>query len=134
MAPSEGLPLANLRVVVVDDEPDSREFVSFVLEQAGAEVIAVGSAIEALQMLQSLHFDVLLSDIGMPEMDGYALMRQVRQMPIDQQIPAIALTAYAGEVDQQQALSAGFQTHVSKPVEPAEIVATVARVSGRNCG
>jgi CheY-like chemotaxis protein len=134
VAPSEGLPLANLRAVVVDDEPDSREFVSFVLEQAGAKVIAVGSAIEALQTLQSFHFDVLLSDIGMPEMDGYTLMRQVRQLPVDQQVPAIALTAYAGEVDRQQAISAGFQTHLSKPVEPAEIVATVAIVCGRNCG
>ncbi|PSB20667.1 hybrid sensor histidine kinase/response regulator [Phormidesmis priestleyi ULC007] len=128
---SDDRPLANLRVLVVDDEPDSREFVAFVVEQAGAEVIAVDSAIAALQTLQSIHLDILLSDIGMPEMDGYALMRQVRQLPINGQIPAIALTAYAGEVDQQQAIAAGFQTHLSKPVEPADIVATVIRVYGR---
>lgn len=84
-------------------EPDSREFV---VEQAGAKVVAVGSAIKALQTFSATQFDILLSDIGMPEMDGYSLMRQIRLLSEDQGgiIPAIALTAYPGEVDQQQAL------------------------------
>lgn len=128
LIPSDDLPLANLRILVVDDEPDTREFVAFVLEQAGAEVIATGSAIAALKTLQSAHFDILVSDIGMPEMDGYALMQQVRQMVESEHILAIALTAYAGETDQQQAVLAGFQTHLAKPVQPADLVMSVARV------
>jgi signal transduction histidine kinase/CheY-like chemotaxis protein len=125
------LSLANLRALIVDDEPDSREFAAFVMEQAGATVVSVDSAIEALQTLQSTHFDILLSDIGLPEVDGHEFIRQVRQLPVDGQIPAIALTAYAGEINQQQAIAAGFQIHLSKPVEPTELVATVALLCGR---
>lgn len=121
-------PLANLRVLVVDDEPDSRHLVAFMLEQAGAKVTAVGSAIAALQTLQSIPFDILLSDIGMPDMDGYALIRQVRQSLRADHIPAIALTAYVATGDRQQAIAAGFQTHLSKPVEPADLIRTVAGV------
>ena len=128
LASLDDLPLTNLRVLVVDDEPDSREIVAFVLEQAGAEVIAVGAAIAALQTLQSMHFDILISDIGMPEMDGYAFIQQVRQLQVGEDILAIALTAYAGEVDQQQAILAGFQTHIPKPVEPEDLVSTVAHL------
>ena len=130
---SDALPLANLRVLVVDDEPDSRDFVAFVVEQAGAKAIAVGSAIEALQTLQSTCFDILLSDIGMPQMDGYALMHQIRQLPReeDRMIPAIALTAYAGEVDRAWAIAAGFQSHLAKPVEPSHIVSVIARLCKR---
>lgn len=122
---ADALPLANLRVLVVDDDPDARALVTFVMAQAGAAVIAVESAIEALQTLQSKPLDLLLSDIGMPDMDGYAFMRQVRQLPIGGQIPALALTAYAGEVDQQQVLAAGFQQHLSKPVDPEQLVSAV---------
>lgn len=131
LTPSDDFPLANLHVLVVDDEPDSRVLVAFVLESAGATAVAVDAAIVALQTLQATHFDILLSDIGMPEMDGYALIRQVRQSLAGEHILAIALTAYVGEGDQQQAIAAGFQTHLSKPVEPADLVATVARVCWR---
>ncbi|WP_339374529.1 response regulator [Nodularia spumigena] len=105
----------------------------FVLEEEGAEVISVSSAIEALQTLPESKADVLLSDIGMPEMDGYMLMRQVRSWTSEEggNTPAIALTAYAGEYNQQQAISAGFQMHVTKPAEPAELVAAVARLAGK---
>lgn len=127
-SPSHDFPLANLRVLVVDDEADSRELVAFVLEQAGAKVTTVSSANTALQKLQSINFDMLLSDIGMPEMNGYVLMKQVRQRLGNEQISAIALTAYVGEYDRQQAIAAGFQAHLSKPVEPADLVITVARV------
>ena len=124
---SSDLHLANLRVLVVDDEPDSQEFVAFVAQQAGAQVTAVGSAIEALQLLSTTAFDILLCDIGMPDMDGYMLMRKVRALPPEQggQIPAIALTAYAGDFDRKQALAAGFQCHVTKPVEPNELVRAI---------
>ncbi|MEG4799691.1 ATP-binding protein [Microcoleus sp. ARI1-B5] len=126
-ARSDDLHLASLRVLVVDDEQDSRDFVAFVAQQEGAEVTAVGSAIEALQLLSTAAFDILLSDIGMPDMDGYMLVRKVRALPPEQggQIPAIALTAYAGDFDRKQALAAGFQRHVTKPVEPNELVRAI---------
>lgn len=122
--------LKGLKILVVDDEADSREFVAFVLEQDGAQVQSVASAFDALQALSESHPDVLVSDIGMPDMDGYELVRQVRLWTTEQgkQIPAIALTAYAGEYDQQQAIKAGFQQHLAKPVDPIELVETVARL------
>ncbi|MEG3933198.1 ATP-binding protein [Microcoleus sp. T3_B1] len=124
---SNDLHLASLRVLVVDDEPDSREFVAFVAQQAGAKVTALGSAIEALQLLSTTPFDILLCDIGMPDMDGYMLVRQMRALPPEQggQIPAIALTAYAGDFNQNQALAVGFQRHLAKPVEPNELVQAI---------
>ncbi|MEG4089574.1 ATP-binding protein [Microcoleus sp. Pol12B4] len=123
----DDLHLASVRVLVVDDEQDSGDFVAFVAEEAGAKVTAVGSAIEALQLLSTTPFDILLCDIGMPDMDGYMLVRQVRALPPEQggQIPAIALTAYAGDFNQNQALAAGFQRHLAKPVEPNELVEAI---------
>ncbi len=122
----DSLSLVGLNILVVDDETDSRDFVGFVLEEAGAIVNSVSSATAALAVsLPS--FNVLVSDIGMPEMDGYMLVRELRTRGIKQngQIPAIALTAYAGEYDKEQALAAGFQMHLSKPVEPATLVQAV---------
>jgi signal transduction histidine kinase len=123
----ESSPLTGIRVLVVDDDADSREFIAFVLEQLGAQVSTVTSAGEAIASLEQLPPDILLSDIGMPDMDGYMLMRQIRAMPPEQggQILAIALTAYAGEIDRQQALAAGFQHHLAKPVEPDELVKVI---------
>jgi signal transduction histidine kinase/CheY-like chemotaxis protein len=123
----ESSPLTGIRVLVVDDDADSREFIAFVLEQLGAQISTVKSAGEAIASLEQLPPDILLSDIGMPDMDGYMLMRQIRAMPPEQggQILAIALTAYAGEIDRQQALAAGFQHHLAKPVEPDELVKVI---------
>ena len=123
--------LNGIRVLVVDDEPDSREFVAFVLEQAGATVFTATTAAEALTMLIRSKPDVLLSDIGMPDMDGYMLMQQVRALSPEQggQVRAIALTAYAGDFNQQQALQAGFQQHVSKPIEPERLIQVISRVT-----
>ncbi|MBD2534066.1 PAS domain S-box protein [Nostoc flagelliforme FACHB-838] len=120
--------LNGIQVLVVDDELDSREFVAFVLEQAGADVITATTANEALIMLIKSKPDVLLSDIGMPDSDGYILMQKVRALPPEHggQVRAIALTAYAGDFNQQQALSAGFQQHLSKPVEPEVLVTAIA--------
>jgi signal transduction histidine kinase len=120
-------PLSGIRVLVVDDDTDSREFFAFVLEQLGAQVSTVTSAGEAIAFLEQSQPNILLSDIGMPDMDGYMLMRQIRAMPPEQggQILAIALTAYAGEIDRQQALEAGFQHHLAKPVEPNELVKVI---------
>jgi signal transduction histidine kinase/ActR/RegA family two-component response regulator len=125
--------LQGFKILVVDDDTDSRDFISFVLSEEGADVIAVSSAMKALQALAESKPDVLLSDIGMPDMDGYMLIRQVRTWPPEQggQIPAIALTAYAGEYNQQQALSAGFQMHVTKPAEPSELITAVVRLADK---
>jgi CheY-like chemotaxis protein len=120
--------LKGLQVLVVDDEADMRELAAFVLEQQGAVVITAASAQEALTLLDRCTPNVLLSDIGMPDMDGYMLMRNVRSRAVTNggQIPAIALTAYAGEVDQQQALAAGFQQHLAKPIEPIVLIDAIA--------
>lgn len=120
------LPLSNVRVLVVDDEVDTRELIAFILKQAGAIVTSVPSALAALDVLARFKPDVLVSDIGMPEMDGYMLMQQVQPMLQGKQIVAIALTAYAGEIDRHQALAAGFQQHLSKPIEPKILVQTIA--------
>ncbi|QYO61987.1 response regulator [Leptolyngbya sp. 7M] len=96
------------------------------MEQAGATVRASTSATEALQQVEQFQPHVLLSDIGMPEMDGYTLLHKIRELlPEGGQIPAIALTAYAGEFNQQQALAAGFQQHIAKPVEPDRLVRSI---------
>jgi PAS domain S-box-containing protein len=125
------LPLEGVRILVVDDEADTREFLTFALEEYGAETIVAASAAEALKALELYHPDVLLSDIGMPEEDGYSLIRKVRSLSLERggSIKAVALTAYAREEDQQRAISAGFQMHVTKPVEPAELVAAVSSLA-----
>jgi PAS domain S-box-containing protein len=127
LQPAVMVHLGGLQILVVDDEPDMREVVSFILEQAGAVVRAAASGSEALNFIEQSLPDVLICDVGMPDMDGYMLMRQLRTRATEQggQIPAIALTAYAGEVNQQQAIAAGFQRHLAKPVEPDELVGAI---------
>lgn len=121
------LTLKGLQVLVVDDEPDTREIVSLALEQYAVNVTTAASAFEALKVLEQLEPDVLISDIGMPGEDGYTLIRKVRQL--GGQMPAVALTAYAREEDRASALAAGFQCHISKPVEPEQLVAMVAQLA-----
>ncbi len=122
--------LTDLRVLIVDDEADMSALAEFILAQQGAKVTVASSATEALTILTQFIPDVLVSDIGMPEMDGYMLMRQVRKLGSEQggTIPAIALTAYASEYDRRQALAAGFQLHLPKPVEPEALVEAIVRV------
>ncbi|MBD6620452.1 response regulator [Komarekiella sp. 'clone 1'] len=116
-----------MQILVVDDEPDIRDLVTFILQDYGVEVTAVSSAQEALEALSESIPDVLVSDIGMPRTDGYMLMREVRKRSPQQggQVPAIALTAYAGEINQQQALAAGFQMHIPKPVDPEALLEAI---------
>jgi PAS domain S-box-containing protein len=125
--------LDGARAIVVDDNADARGLLSAVLQSAGAVVTAVGSAREALAALPAGAFDVLLSDIGMPGEDGYAMIRAIRQLPAERggAVPAVALTGYASPRDQGEALAAGYQVHVSKPVDPAVLLVTVARLLGR---
>jgi CheY-like chemotaxis protein len=124
--------LEGLRVLLVDDEPDTREALRMVLEQNGLLVETAGSAAEAMARLDQHVPDLLLSDIAMPGEDGLSLIRRVRGRPADQggQVPAAAITAYAGAEERRQALQAGFQHHVAKPVDPSRllgIIATMAR-------
>ncbi len=115
--------LSGINILVVDDEPDSREFVAFTLAQEQANVTTAASGAEALLVFAQTVPDLLVSDIGMPEMNGYTLMRTIRASEQGKSIPAIALTAYAGEINEQQALEAGFQRHIAKPVDPNTVVA-----------
>jgi signal transduction histidine kinase/CheY-like chemotaxis protein len=123
---SAALNLEGIKILIVDDEADMREFAVFLLEQYGAQVTAAASALEALAAIAQVMPDVLISDIGMPDMNGYMLMQQVRtQFPEGKQIRSLALSAYAGEINQQQALAAGFQQHIAKPVEPEALVKAI---------
>ncbi|MEA5577678.1 ATP-binding protein [Anabaena sp. UHCC 0451] len=125
--------LQDLRVLVVDDEADARNLLTTILGQYGAQVMAVTSATEAMTALSQFQPDILISDIGMPEEDGYTFIRKVRSLPSDQggKIPAVALTAYARSEDRTQALLAGFQLHIPKPVNAGELAAVVANLAGR---
>lgn len=127
--------LAGLRVLVVDDEADARELVGTMLKQYGVEVTEVASASEGLEALQRLVPDVLVCDIGMPQEDGYSLIRKVRTLKSEavRLIPALALTAYARDEDRERALSAGFQQHLPKPVNPMLLVEIIAKLAGRDC-
>lgn len=129
---SEASPdLENIKILVVDDDDDTRNFITFLLEQAGATIVKAASVKEALNVFRQSQPDILVSDIGMPDVDGYTLIQQIRALPADQggQIPAIALTAYAGDVNEQQALQAGFQRHIAKPVESTELIKIIAELS-----
>jgi len=125
--------LAGLTVLVVDDQPDARELILRVLEDCSARVITASSAEEAVPLVESSRPDVLITDIGMPVADGYELLRRVRELGSARggRVPAIALTAFARSEDRTRALRSGFLVHVAKPVDPSELVATVAAVAGR---
>ncbi|MBN3875027.1 MULTISPECIES: response regulator [unclassified Nostoc] len=129
-SPIASTPLAGLRVLVVDDEADTRNFLSFMFEEYGAFATAVASVDEALAVLEQAKPDILISDIGMSEQDGYTLIRKLRSLEPEKggRIPAIALTAYTREEDRLKALSAGFQQHLSKPIDPNKLIAAVANV------
>ncbi|MEZ2279985.1 MAG: response regulator [Microcoleus sp.] len=118
--PPQIFDLTGIRVLAVDDELDTRELLTALLTQYGAEVLTVASVAEVLTSLKSFQPDVLVSDIGMPEVDGYTLIQQIRALPPEQggQLPAIAVTAYATEDDRQRAIASGYQQHLIKPLEP----------------
>jgi PAS domain S-box-containing protein len=119
--------LKHLRILVVEDDPDTQELLKTVLEQHGAEVVAVGSAVSALAEFERAKPDVIISDIGMVGENGYELIRRIRALGPEAggHIPAIALTAYASVVDRRRALLAGFQTHLAKPIEPDDLLAVI---------
>ena len=125
--------LSGLRVLVVDDEAEACDLLGVMLGQRGAEVTTATTAADALAELERARPHLLISDIGMPGVDGYELMRRVRGLPPERggRVPAVALTAYARAEDRLRALRAGYQTHVAKPVEPDELIAVVASLSAR---
>jgi CheY-like chemotaxis protein len=125
--------LDGVRVLVVDDQPDAREMLAEALSSFGAVVAVAGSAHEAVDVLIHFHPAVLVSDIGMPDEDGYALLRRVRALPgPDSELPAIALTAYARDEDARQAKLAGFASHVAKPTQPESLATAVVEALERH--
>jgi PAS domain S-box-containing protein len=126
-APACSLLLSGIRILIVDDDQDTRDCLAFILEEQGATVTIANSAKEALHFLTQFQADLIISDIGMPQIDGYALLRRIRALTPQQggQIPAIALTAYARESDRQAAIAAGFQKHISKPVQSDKLIALI---------
>jgi CheY-like chemotaxis protein len=120
----------------VDDEADTRELLAAVLTSCGAQVIQAASAAQAFEQIELARPDVLVTDIGMPEEDGYSLLSRIRDLPPERggAMPAAALTAYARAEDRVRALRSGFQMHVTKPVEPAELITVVANLAGRMRG
>ncbi len=128
----ESVDLNGLTVLVVADDADGRDLARRVLSECGAHVLTAESAAEALPLVESQRPHVLVSDIGMPDVDGFALMKSVRNLGAGRggSIPAIALTAFVRPKDRAQALRAGFAAHLTKPVEPPELLATVARMAG----
>jgi PAS domain S-box-containing protein len=130
--PAQGGSLEGVRVLVVDDESDARDALALVLERCGARVTTAASAAEALAAWRREPHDVLLSDIAMPGEDGYSLIRKIAAARSDARpLPAAAVTAYATREDRQRALDAGYRDHLTKPVDPGALVATVARLAGR---
>jgi CheY-like chemotaxis protein len=119
--------LSGLRVLVVDDEPDARELLEEVLQQAGCSVNTAGSADQAIELLRTFRPHVLVSDVGMPDEDGYALMQRVRALPAQAggDVPSVALTAYTQASDRTRAIQSGFTTHMPKPVRPSDLLATI---------
>jgi CheY-like chemotaxis protein len=129
----EDIKLDDLCVLVIDDEPDARELIRRVLSQCNAHVITAASAEEGLKILLAQRPNVIVSDVGMPEKDGYQFIREVRSLSASDggRTPAIALTAFARSEDRTRAMRAGYQVHISKPIEPQELIATVGSLAGQ---
>lgn len=125
--------LDDLHALIVDDDRDTREIIGILLEKAGASVTLTDSSAKALAALERLKTHILIIDIGLPDEDGYTLIRKARTLLLarGEKIPAVALTAYSREEDQKRALSAGFEIHMIKPPGPAELLEVVARLTGR---
>ncbi len=128
--------LEGLVVLVVEDDQDTRDVIGILLEKAGASVTTMDSSAKALAALERMRPHILIIDIGLPDEDGYALIRKARALLNErgEKIPAVALTAYSREEDQKRAMSAGFEIHITKPPEPTELIDVVARLTGPTKG
>ncbi|WAL61137.1 hybrid sensor histidine kinase/response regulator [Thermocoleostomius sinensis] len=127
-AETQSVSLSGINILLVEDEADARDFLSFVLQQYGATIEIAPSVQAALTLLSAFNPDVLISDIAMPGQDGYTLMQEIRSKPHLAQLPAIALTAYSGEAEQEKALASGFDAHLTKPVEVHQLIHTIDQV------
>jgi len=125
--------LDGLHILLVEDDDDSRKLLGTMLKRYGAKVTSTKSAAEALEVFLTEVPDVLISDIGMPDEDGYELIRKVRNLPVDRgrTIPSIALTGYASRKDRERALTSGYDRHMAKPIEQAEMIAAIGSLVGR---
>jgi CheY-like chemotaxis protein len=125
---------SGVRVLIVEDDPETRDIIAAILERAGFSYRVATRASEALAVLDDWQPDVIVSDIGMPDIDGYEFARQLRSRSADQggQIPALALSAFARGTDRELALRAGYQAHIAKPVDPADLVRAIAELTGRS--
>jgi CheY-like chemotaxis protein len=123
--------LDGLRILLVEDDDDSRELLDFILQRCGAEVIAVSSVAEAMAWFDRARPDVVVSDISMPGEDGYGLIARIRRLDACAAIPAVAVTGFAYEHHRQRAIAAGFQAHLTKPVDPDTLCESVRRVAAR---
>ncbi len=125
-----------IRVLIVEDDVETRDILAAILERAGFSYRVATRASEALTVLDDWQPDVIVSDIGMPDMDGYAFVRQLRARPAAQggHIPALALSAFARAEDRELALRSGYQAHIAKPVEPADLVKAIATLTGHQVG
>jgi CheY-like chemotaxis protein len=123
--------LTGVRILVVDDEADARDLIATVLMEAGAEVETARSAAEGFELFKEFRPDVLVSDVGMPEEDGFSFIRRVRALASSEgsRVPALALTAFAREGDRSRALTAGFTAHVGKPVQPEVLASAVSNLA-----
>jgi CheY-like chemotaxis protein len=130
-----GHKLAAMKILIVEDDSDSRQMLEMVLKSRGAEVSAVGSVREAMAVLNKKEWQpaLLLSDLGMPEEDGYDLIRKIRSRSVEEggELPAIALSGYAGREEGERALNAGYQVHLSKPVDLGELMKAIVTFSPR---
>src|SRR5262249_32086756 len=124
--------LDGVRILLVEDDPETLDMIKFVFDERGAEVITAVSSSEALETLERWRPDALISDIAMPDQDGYDLIRRVRSRDLERggEIPAVAVTAYASAEDRVRALAAGFQMHVAKPIDPEELIPMGASLNG----
>jgi CheY-like chemotaxis protein len=113
------------RILIVDDEPDARELTSFILSECGAEVATAESAVRALEQIKENPPDIMISDIGMPEIDGFDLIQRIKELPQAKDLKTIALTAYARQEDKEKALAAGYHSYLPKPVRPLDLIEKV---------
>ena len=120
-----------MKLLVVDDEPDTCRVIKWALGQYRADVVTATSAAEALPLIEASAPDILISDIGMPEVDGYEFLKRIRSLPGGREIPAIALTAFARPEDEAKSLAAGYSVHISKPITPDALSAAVASLAER---
>jgi len=120
------------RVLIVDDNADARDLSQYILQRTGATVDTAASAVQALQLVEVQPFDVLVADIGMPNQDGYALIAAIRSHPQPRirELPAVAVTAYAGDVYRAKVLAAGYDDHLAKPVNAADLAHAILRLRG----